>query len=207
MIEEERRARRYDHWQPRAPLELVFAPEPDEQNMFGSYLVLRKLEQNFRAFNTLDRILRGPARRQLWAAACSSCHASPHSSSPPSSRTGRIVKPSRSPKPALKGSRAGRGPDKSQPAALVCGRSCRAGRHTAAPADGIREHAGRRVPHCAQSRPLPTLRRGCMNTQRSHRTLRYPVAGQCEGPRRPAPAKRCSEGFVVLLSCARERRP
>jgi Dyp-type peroxidase family len=43
----------FDRWDPRAPLSLVLVRDPNgrHEHSFGSYLVLRKLEQNVRRFN------------------------------------------------------------------------------------------------------------------------------------------------------------
>ncbi len=49
-IEDEIAARGGTNWNPGAPLELAFLPEPGQQEQFGSYLVYRKLGQNVKAF-------------------------------------------------------------------------------------------------------------------------------------------------------------
>jgi len=49
-IDDEIAARGGTHWNPGAPLELAFLPEPGQQDQFGSYLVFRKLGQNVKAF-------------------------------------------------------------------------------------------------------------------------------------------------------------
>lgn len=44
---------RFENWDPRAPLSLVLVKDPNgsHEDSYGSYLVLRKLEQNVRGFN------------------------------------------------------------------------------------------------------------------------------------------------------------
>jgi deferrochelatase/peroxidase EfeB len=49
-IDEEVAQRGDAQWNPGAPLELAFLPEPGGQDTFGSYLVFRKLAQNVKAF-------------------------------------------------------------------------------------------------------------------------------------------------------------
>lgn len=51
-IEKERALRGAVHWDPGAPLSLVFVPEPGQETGFGSYMVFRKLEQNVRRFRS-----------------------------------------------------------------------------------------------------------------------------------------------------------
>jgi deferrochelatase/peroxidase EfeB len=51
-IEAERMRRGAVHWDPAAPLGLVFIREPGQAAGFGSYMVFRKLEQNVRHFRS-----------------------------------------------------------------------------------------------------------------------------------------------------------
>ena len=44
-----------EHWDPSAPLNLVFVPEPNGASGYGSYMVFRKLEQNVRAFDAAKK--------------------------------------------------------------------------------------------------------------------------------------------------------
>ncbi len=51
-IDAEIETRGGDNWNPGAPLQLCFVPEPNRPDEFGSYFVFRKLDQNVKAFHT-----------------------------------------------------------------------------------------------------------------------------------------------------------